>query len=109
MELPLFIDKLDSLEEELSIYLDKEVMKDKDYIADLNRDQLSKGKKTDDTSVLSTVGNGNQYTPKYASYKRRYATYKNTAYIDLKAEGDFYEGIKLKKIDKIFLNRNSEI
>lgn len=62
--------------------------------ADLNREQLRKGKKSDDTPISFPDGR-TTYSPSYKKQKARKGL--QNKYIDLKYTGEFHKSIETKK------------
>ena len=57
----------------------------------LNRDYLQKQGERPDGQPLQARG----YSPAYASYKKKYGTFTNTAFVDLKFSGDFLASFRI--------------
>lgn len=95
--------KLDNLQSNTQRTLVKQVENDSVELADLNRAYLEDGEKPDGIAI-----SGRGYSPGYAGYKQMFAIHKNTAYVDLKFDGDFHKSFEFghKASENFFVRSN---
>ena len=94
MTLTGLINNLDNLPRAVKEEVNQIVLADS---ADLNREQLRKGRKSDDKPISFPDGR-TTYAPSYKKQKARKGLQNN--YIDLKYTGEFHESIETKKRGK---------
>lgn len=93
-ELVALSDKLKTLNRDLREYAEQIIEANAEKIEELNLQQLYDGKDAD----------GNDITPEYAESTKRIKRKKGqpTNRVTLNDKGDFYQGIKLKKVQNIY-------
>lgn len=67
------------------------------FLLAYNRDYLTKeGQRPDG----ETIGSG-QYSPAYKAFKAKFGTFKQTAFIDLKFKGDYFDAFALEYLGNL--------